>query len=231
MKSMALKTKFAIIVLSTFVMAGVAVAKDKLPEVTEDGLVRIESKKVDAVYWQEGATLEPYTQVKLLDAAVAFKKDWMRDYNRSQRDLSGRVSSSDMDRIKTALAAAFTEEFTKVLQDAGYEIVQNTGEEVLLLRPGIINLDVTSPDTRSAGTTRTYTASAGAMTLYMELYDSATGAKIGQVMDAQSARENYNFRLSNSVSNRADANRILQKWAGLLADAMTEAKASSKPAE
>lgn len=69
------------------------------------------------------------------------------------------------------------------------------------------------------------------MTLYMELYDSATGAKIGQVMDAQSARENYNFRLSNSVSNRADANRILQKWAGLLADAMTEAKASSKPAE
>jgi hypothetical protein len=231
MKNIAFKTALAVTILSTLMLAGTAISKDKLPEVTEDGLIRVESKKVDAVYWQEGATLEPYTQVKLLDAAVAFKKDWMRDYNRSQMDLSSRVSSSDMDRIKTALSAAFTEEFTKVLQAAGYEVVQNTGDEVLLLRPGIINLDVTAPDTRSVGVTRTYTASAGSMTLYMELYDSATSAKIGQVMDAQKARENYNFRLSNSVTNRAEANRILQKWAGLLADAMSEAKASSKPAE
>ena len=45
-------------------------------------------------------------------------------------------------------------------------------------------------------------ASAGKMTLYMELYDSATGAKIGQVIDKQQARDNGHMSFSNSVTNR-----------------------------
>ncbi len=220
-------TRTAILFLCMIAFSGTAIAKDKFPAVTEDGLNRVESKHVDAVYWQDGATLEPYTQVMLVDCSVAFKKNWKRDYNRDQRSLQNQVRDSDMDRIKNALSAAFNEEFTKVLEKGGYEVVQNTGENVLLLRPAIVNLDVTAPDLKTASMSRTYSATAGEMSLYMELYDSTTNAKIGQVLDTQTAGDEGTFRISNSVTNRSEANRVLSKWAGLLVSALDEAKAAS----
>lgn len=225
MKNVAIKKTGVIVLLCA--IAGSAVAKDKLPDVTEDGLKRIESKNVQAVYWQDGASLKPYTQVMLVDTAVAFRKDWKRDYNRSQASLQNQVRDSDMDRIKTALSAAFNQEFTKVLEKGGYEIVDNTAENVLLLRAAIINLDVAAPDLKNASMSRTFTASAGEMTLYLELYDSATGAKIGQVIDAERARDKGSFSVSNSVTNRAEANRMLSRWAELLVKALDEAKAAN----
>jgi hypothetical protein len=201
-------------------------AKDELPDVTSDGLARIDSKKVDAVYWQTGATLDAYTAVKILDTPVAFRKNWMRDHNSSStRSLDDRVRQSDMDRIKEQLAQAFKDEFTKTLEKAGYQVVEDVGENVLLLRPAIVNLDVAAPDLRnSTGMSRSYTADAGSMTLYLELYDSATSAKIGEIVDSQGAMDTGQMRFSNSVTNKAEADRILRKWAGILVDALDEAR-------
>ncbi len=225
-----MNNKFAttIFMVLTFAMAATAIAKDELPDRTADGLDRIESKKVDAVYWQKGATLEAYSKVMLLECEVAFTKDWMRDYNRSSgRSLSSRVDSGDMDRIKKDLSAEFNKEFTKVLEEGGYTVVESTGHDVLLLRPAIVNLDVTAPDLQSASMSRSYTASAGQMTLYMELYDSATSAKIGQVLDRATARDNGRMQMSSGVSNRAEAGRMLRKWSSLLVAALDDAKASN----
>jgi len=202
-------------------------ADDGLPDKTTDGLTRVDSKKVQALYVQEGATLAPYTKVMLVDCAVAFRKDWMRDYNRERIDLSSRVSSKDMDKIKAALAAEFKTEFTKVLEAGGYAVVEETGEDVLLLRPALINLDISAPDINNASMSRTFVASAGQMTLYMELYDSATGAKFGEVVDAQAARDRGTMHYANRVTNKADADIILKKWANLLVDALNEAKAGT----
>ncbi len=205
-------------------MAGVATAKDELPDQTTDGLNRIESKNAQAVYWQDGATLEPYTKVMLIECSVAFRKNWMKDQNRGSADLANRVNTADMDRIKKSLSAEFDKEFTKVLEEGGYAVVQNPGDDVLLLRPALINLDVTAPDLQKAGKSRNYVASAGQMTLYLELYDSATSSKIGLVLDSQAARDNGMMHVSNSVTNRAEAGRMLRRWSNLLVAAMDEAK-------
>lgn len=211
------------LLVSAALVTGCATTGDDLPAVTSDGLVRIESKKVDAVYWQEGATLEGYNAVAILEAPVSFRKDWMRDYNRNQMSTGNRVRESDMERIKSELSEAFREEFSKVLTDRGYAVVNGTGDEVLLLRPAIVDLDVTAPDLRSATRTTTFTADPGAMTLYLELYDSVTGDKIGEVADRQRGMDTGRLQWSNSASNRAEANRILRRWANLLADALDEA--------
>ncbi len=208
---------------SVLFAAGCATTGDDLPAMTTDGLTRIESKKVDAVYWQEGATLKGYTSVAILEAPVSFRKDWMRDYNRNQMGVSERVHESDMERIKGELSRAFHEEFSKVLADRGYSVVDTTGEAVLLLRPAIVDLDVTAPDLRSATRTTTFAANPGQMTLYMELYDSVTGDKIGEVADKQGGRNSARLEWSNAVSNRAEAKRVLRRWANLLADALDEA--------
>ena len=208
---------------SVLLASGCATTGDDLPAMTSDGLMRIDSKKVDAVYWQEGATLEGYTAVAILEAPVSFRKDWMRDYNRNQMGLGNRVHESDMERIKGELSRAFHEEFSKVLADRGYSVVEQTGEAVLLLRPAIVDLDVTAPDLRSATRSTTFAADPGQMTLYMELYDSVTGDKIGEVADRQGGRSSARLEWSNAVTNRAEARRILRRWANLLADALDEA--------
>jgi len=67
-----------------------------------------------------------------------------------------------MEKIKADVAELFREVFTEKLgMDGGYEIVEAAGDDVLLVRPAIIDLDITAPDTMSAGRSRTYTSSAG----------------------------------------------------------------------
>jgi len=212
----------ALCILVTALMCiGPAVAKDKLPETTDDGLQLRKSKRVDAVYWQEGATLAPYKRVAILDCPVAFRKNWERDQNQTRR--SNFIKSDDMERIKKVLGEEFRNVFTKVLEEGGYEIAEGANEDVLLLRPAILDLDVTAPDLMEPGRTQTFAASAGAMTLYLELYDSATSSIIERVIDRKSSRDQGRIMVSSRVTNRAEADRMLQRWAKLLRDALDEA--------
>ena len=204
--------------LAAFLLAMVAPAlpaADEVPQTTPEGMELRTQTKSRIVYAMPGATLAAYTKVALLDCYVAFAKDWERDYNRSA-SLQLRVRPDDMERIKEDVAAEFRKVFTQELNDAGYEVVDHTGAEVLIIRPAIINLDVTAPDLDTAGFVETVVNSAGSMTLYMELFDSTTGAIFGRVIDAQGDRETFAQR-SSRVTNKAAADRILRGWANELA--------------
>jgi hypothetical protein len=222
-----MKFKLSLLALTALALTQVAVAKDDYPDETEDGLKRVEAKHVDAAYWMEGATLDGYNKVLIIDAQVAFRKNWMRDYNRNTMPgVSRRVTSSDMERIKQGLSEAFTEVFTEELEKGGYAVVTEPAEDVLVLRPVIMNLDVKAPDLNNSSMDRTYVTSAGQMTLYMEFYDSVTGAKIGTVLDAQRARDTGMMQYTSKITNRQEANKILRKWSGLLVGALDKAHES-----
>ncbi|MBY5922636.1 DUF3313 family protein [Ferrimonas balearica] len=218
----------ALMILSVLcLLLPMAQAKDDFPDRTDDGLTRIPSEQVQAAYWLEGATLAPYTRVAILDCFVAFKKDWQRDYNSGRRELSQRISGKEMEKIQQELAKEFMTVFTRELEErGGYEVVspEVRDQDVLLLRPAIINLDITAPDLQGTQFQRNYVASAGSMTLYMELYDSETRDLIGRVVDSRSARDTGTFQYANKVTNRAEADRILRRWADLLVKALNEAK-------
>lgn len=104
---------------------------------------------------------------------------------------------------------------------------ETAAEDVLVLRPAIINLDITAPDTMSPGMTRTFTASAGEMTLYMEFFDSTTSAILGRVVDAEASRDLGGVQISNRVTNIAEADRILRKWADILRQKLDEVHGKS----
>jgi hypothetical protein len=126
-----------------------------------------------------------------------------------------------MERARQDLSQRFVYVFTQELQEKGdYEVVAEAGEDVLLLRPEIIDLDVYAPDIKSPGRNTTYTTSAGRMTLKMDLLDSATESLIGRAIDRRRAREDSFGRMSNSVTNRAEADRMLRRWARILRDAL-----------
>jgi hypothetical protein len=208
--------------------------KEELPEVTEDGLHRVHDSKAAIVYAKPGADLSGYRHIQLLDAYVAFRKNWERD-QRSGSANPLRITSNDIEKIKNDTAAEFRKVFTEELNSSGYTVVEAAGDDVLLIRPAIINLDVNAPDTMSAGRTRTYTESAGEMTLYIELYDSVTGDLIAKVMDRKADRSSGFYTWTNRATNRAAADRIMKGWAGILVEALNEARetpvAAGDPAE
>ncbi len=179
-----------------------------------------------AVYLKPGATFDQYDRVAILDSYVEFAKDWQRDYNNNVAGLQGRVSTQDMDRTKAAVAAAFKKVFTEELQTkGGYQVVDTAAPDVLVLRPAIINLMVTAPDLMTTNINRTFVASAGQMTLYLELWDSATNTILARIMDAQADRGMGGMaEVASGPSNQAAANRILKRWAEKLRKHLDAAK-------
>jgi hypothetical protein len=148
---------------------------------------------------------------------VSFEKNWQRDYNRDAIGLDGRVSDNDVKAIKKRVADEFKVVFTNELDTkGGYAVVDHAAADVLVLRPAIINLVVNAPDTNSVGMNRTYVASAGQMTLYLELYDSVSSDIIARIIDAKAAREGGFAHMANRVTNKAEADRIMKRWADTL---------------
>jgi len=206
--------------LAASVCAGLALAypqelsaKDPPPEVSADGLHLQKSTKERLVYVKPGATLTPYKRVAILDCYVEFEKNWQRDYNSSRIGLEGRVSDKDVDRMKSKLAAEFKMVFIDELQtNGGYEVVDTAAPDVLVLRPALMNVEVNAPDLMTADIGATVVRSAGQMTLYLELWDSATNTIIARVMDAQ-ADSNAFAQRASGVTNKVAADRILKGWA------------------
>ena len=74
---------------------------------------------------------------------------------------------------------------------------------------------------------RSFSTSSGAMTLYIELLDGATGQIIARAADREQARDMGVMMWQNSVTNRAEADRILRKWADAARAALDRAHAAT----
>ncbi len=208
-------------VVSAFAIVALAATNSSAQESegpSFDGLVPVENADVDAAWINPDADFSVFRRVAILDPAVAFRTNWERDQNRSRR-ASSRISSSDIERIKRDVAALFKEVFTERLEaDDSLEVVSFADYDVLLLRPAIIDLDITDPEVMSAGRSQSFSTSTGAATLYLELFDSVSGEILGRAVDRQSGRRNASGTLmwSGRVRNVAEARRIFGGWADQL---------------
>jgi hypothetical protein len=222
--------RIAALGLATLLAAGLptAVGAKDYPKETPEGLVLQKGKVADAVYVRPGVDFSVYNRIAILECPVAFRKDWERD---QQRKSMARVSSKDMEEIKAGLSAEFRKVFVEELQDkGGYQVVETGGDDVLVIRPAIINLDVTAPDTMTAGRSYTLSESAGEMTLYIELYDSVTGQLLAKAIDRRSdPGMGGTIQWRNGVTNKADADRMLRRWAKALRERLDEVHGKSKP--
>jgi hypothetical protein len=204
---------------------GLAVA-DEPPQVSKDGLQLKVHTDSRLVYLKPGAKFGQYDRVMILDCFVQFQKDWQSNYNANVPDLMSRVTDQQAAQMKQALASEFKRVFTKELQKGGYQVVTSPAPDVLLLRPAIIDLIVTAPDTMSAGMDVNWVSSAGSGTLYLELWDPTTNTILARVMDAEADRQAF-ARRANRVTNTQAADIILSDWADLLVKHLNAARASS----
>jgi len=216
------KTLFVSVVsVALMGLPALSMAEDAAPDISTDGMQLVDKDSRGEIYADPGVDWSVYSKIMLDDASVAFRKNWQRDQNRNR---ASRVSTADMEKIKSSLATLFDEVFIKELQDnGGFEIVQAAGEDVLRITPHIVDLDVYAPDTRSSMNSRSYTDSSGRMTLKLELRDSETGDLIAAASDRRESPYRGYAQWTTSVSNKADARRMLQKWAVGLRERLTEA--------
>jgi hypothetical protein len=185
-----------------------------------DGLQKIKVKNIDLAYARPGATLAAYQRVKLDPVEVSFHKSW----DPKKTGSSFKISAEDRENIRTGVATLVREEFAKALQsDSIYKVTEESGPDVLRVRASIVNLYVNAPDTATSGRSRTYTVSAGEMTLAAELYDSETGEVLARMVDRREARGTGIMQLSNGVTNSGEARSIAALWARILRKALDDA--------
>ena len=208
--------------LATLLTLGCASTSETVPTTTPDGLDLVRSDKHSAVYAKPEAQLDIYNEFAIVPCEVAFRKNWQRDYNSSHRSSGQQIKERDIDRIKRELGEECTTFFTDALsEEPSYNLVTEwqQGQDVLLVRPNIVNLNITSPDVSSPSMTRSYSASAGSMTLYLELIDAETSEVLVRAYDSKADPDSF-VNYANKITNRQAADRMLKNWATRLREAM-----------
>ena len=197
-------------IASAMLFAGPA-ASAKPPD-TWDGLVKVNSKRADAVYLQPGADFRGYSKVMLDPTEVAFAKNWQRSQSTASRGLSGTISDRQVQDAITKGVAASNQIFAEAWTKGGYAVVNAPGPDVLRIKTGVVNIWVNAPDVPTAGRSHTFAPEAGQATYFVEARDSLTGAILGRAVDQRFAGETaHNWR--TSVSNRADFRELVEAWA------------------
>lgn len=218
------KSLLTILLSTAFVLAGCGtVAKEKTPEYTIDGLELVDENRRGEIYAEPEIDWTVYSEIILDRPTVSFRKHWQKDQN---RDRTTRINTEDMERIKSGLADLFEEVFIeKLTGEGGYVIAEASGENVMRITPEIVDLDVSAPDVRRTGMTRTYTEQAGQMTLKLTIFDSVTGDKVAVLRHRQTAPNRGYMQWTTSATNRAEARLMLQNWATGLVERLDEARA------
>ena len=215
----------SLLILVIVAIPATVLAESGPPQISLEGLELVEKDRRGELYADPGIDWSVYDKIQLDKATVAFRKRWQRDQNRNR---SLKVKDSDMEKIKTNLSELFDEVFTEELTvNGGYEIADEVADNVMRITPRIVDLDVYAPDTPTAGINRQYTDSAGKMTLKLEIYDSVTGDLIVTASDRRESPRRGYMQWTTSVSNNAEARRMLQRWATGLRERLDEARSTT----
>jgi hypothetical protein len=193
---------------------------------TWDDLVLKKSSRSSAIYLLPDADFRPYTKVMFDPTEVAFKKNWLRDYNSTKMSLSRRLTNADVEKATEKIRTGFADTFAKVYSDAGYQVVTTPGPDVLRMRTGVVDVTVNAPDIQTAGRVRTYAEQAGQATLFLEARDSETGALLGRVVEARAAGDTTVW-IRNGMTNRNDFARLFKDWANKSVAGLNTLKAQS----
>jgi hypothetical protein len=188
-----------------------------------EGLVRIDAKAVDAAYRRPDAKMSVYSKVLLRPIEVQFAKNWDPS---SGGSALYRMNEPDREKIKSELAQVFADVFRQELEKGGYPLVTEPGEDVLEIQAAIVNLYITAPDVsmQTSGRTRVYTSDAGSMSLIIQLHDSITGQLLARAYDRRDGGPDV-WQWTTSVTNTAEAKRIIGAWATALRKAFDASRA------
>ncbi|MPY21139.1 DUF3313 family protein [Shewanella sp. YLB-07] len=221
------KLFLCVTLLAVATLSACTINKNQQLTVSADGMTLVKATRSTQVAKNENVDFTRYDKILISPSTVTFKKDWKRDYNRDERELSMRVEDKDVIRIKEGVEKLFDEVFQEELaKSTHYSIVTKAEPGTLLLKPSVLNLEVNAPDLESAVNVKRYTDTTGEGTLLLEVFDGVSGQIVARIIDAEEAGDNDFYEWASRVSNRADAKRVIRKWAKSLREHLDKAHTS-----
>jgi hypothetical protein len=202
-----------------------AVDRQAYPREAPAGLQEINSREFDIIYIKPGFQPSDYGKLVIEEPEVTMQDYWMQ---RNRHDINER----DLQRIQTSTAKILRQQFAEKLSAKdGYAVVEAGeagGNGVLRLKPSMIDLFLNAPDLTTPADKTEFASSAGHATLYLDLYDAASGELLLRVIDRDTARQRTRFYETNRGTNQQDFRIMASRWATALRkhlDAMHEGTA------
>jgi hypothetical protein len=189
-------------------------------ELSFDGLHKVDNSQADVAWARPDFDISGYTKIWLVGAGIEYRQVKDRGRSTMARSQGGPYFIDDKSRaqFEELVGKVFREELEKVEK---YELVDGPGPDVLMVRGGL--LDVTSyvPPDPIGGRSYIYLSSVGEATLVLELRDSETGTILARSVDRRAAETiGGTFTRSNSVTNSAEARRLIRFWATRLREGL-----------
>jgi len=189
-------------------------------ELSFDGLHKVDNSQADVAWARPDFDISGYTKIWLVGAGIEYRQVKNRGRTSVDRTRGGPYFIDDKSRaqFEELVGKVFKEELEKIEK---YELVDGPGPDVLMVRGGL--LDVTSyvPPDPVGGRSVVYLSSVGEATLVLELRDSETGTILARSIDRRAAETiGGTFTRSNSVTNSAEARRLVKFWATRLREGL-----------
>ncbi len=209
-----------------FVVFGLlsSAACGQAPE-SPDSLVKVKPRQMEMAWLLPGADFRPYTKVIISRTQVAFRQNWMKDYNLNSGGVGNWVSQDDANKIMAAAQTNFDDVIVQAFKKAGYEVVTTAGPDVLRVNSSILDLNVNAPLGGSTGQT-TWIITAGDAALIVEVRDTMTNALLGRVADRR-ATQDLGRQLASTATNIYDFRQLFTLWADICVKALGELKSVS----
>ena len=171
-----------------------------------------------------GADFRPYTKVIIDRTQVAFRQNWLKDYNLNAQ-LGERVSQEQAAKIMAATQTNFDDVFRDAFRKAGYEVVTTTGPDVLRVNSAIVDLTLNAPRGES-GPQISWIINAGQAALIVEVRDTVSNALLGRVADIRETQD-LGRQIATTATNINDFRQLFTLWAGICVKALGELKSVS----
>lgn len=183
-------------------------------ELSHDGLSPVKDAVVDKLWVRPDFDLRGYTKLLINPVGIQYRP--VKSVSRAGRSRGG-TEFPVTDSQKVRLIEIIDEEFRKTLSKLErYEIVDEPGSDVLVLRGAIVDVVSRIPPDRP-GRTEYYLSSVGEATLVIELLDSLSGAPLVRVVDRRAANQTGYTSRSSTPMNTSQIRQVAGYWARLLA--------------
>jgi hypothetical protein len=191
-------------------------------EVIGNNLHRVDNSRADIAYIDPAADFSRYSRVQVEPLGVNNIEIIQPD---DRGSVTRRVDWELNDKDRRALQEMYRSAMVKQLQEKGhFPVVDEPGDDVLMISAMITaiapNAAKDDAHSRTAGRSYVITEGAGAIAVAVGFADSETGEILALVKDSRATTSNWG--LNNSVTNRADVQRMFNSWALQIASSLAK---------
>ncbi len=221
--------KLLLTLMTTFVLVVSAVGCTTAPltvqtgpnaELSFDGLHKIDNTRVDMAWAVPDLDLSSYTKILPVNVGIEYRQVKDRGRTTMARSHGGPYFIDDKSRAQfEALVDQIVME--ELQKSSRFHIVDEPGPDTLIVGGALLNVTSYVPPDPGVGRSRIYISSIGEATLVLEVRDSETNRILARAVDRRAAETiGGTFTRSNTVTNTAEARRLIRFWASGLRKAL-----------